>query len=262
MDEINRTEQPGTVEVTTAEVLAEVERRRAEARRPISESQRRVVILADRFAFWLSKHWLAVFNTLAVLYVGLPVLAPVLMHLGAEWPAMLIYSLYSPLCNQLPQRSWFLFGPQFTYTPPEFMEQVGIDVVNDLLRAEAFAGNEAVGYKIALCERCTAIHGALFIFGLVYGLLRRRWKVSPLPWWAYIGLGIMPMLLDGGYQFLSYALYMFWPESPITPHETTPLMRTVTGGLFGLATIWLAYPLIQETMEDIHETLHKRFGWK
>lgn len=254
MDTQNNSGQP-----STAEILAEAERRRKTARRPMSESQRRVVILADRFVFWLSKHWLAVFNVMALIYVGLPTLAPVLMYLGAEWPAMVIHVIYRPQCNQLPQRSWFLFGPQFAYTLPELMERAGTDAVPGPW-ADTFAGNEAVGYKIALCQRCTATYGAILLFGLLYVLGRRR--VRPLPWWGYVGLGLVPMMLDGGYQFLSYALPMLLPDFPITPHETTPFMRTLTGGLFGLATVWLAYPLVQETMDEFRETLQRRFGWK
>jgi len=249
MDAQNNPGQP-----STADVLAEVERRRAETGR-INESHRRIVVLADRFVFWLSKHWLAVFNTLAFLYVGLPALAPVLLYLGAVGPAMIIYLVYSPLCNQLPQRSWFLFGLQFAYTLPELAQWLG-----DNPLASTFVGNEAVGYKIALCQRCMAIHGALLLFGLFYALARQR--VRPLPWWAYVGFGLLPMAVDGGCQFLSYALPFLLPSFPITPYETTPLMRTLTGTLFGLATVWLAYPYVQETMEEFHETLQRRFGWE
>jgi uncharacterized membrane protein len=261
MGEQHNAEQPATPKITTAEVLAEVERRRAEVRRPTTESRSQAVILADRFVFWLSKHWLAVFNTLGFLYVGLPMLAPVLMHLSAEGPATIIYTVYRSLCHQLPHRSWFLFGPQFAYTLPELVELVGSDVISSPWSGD-FVGNEAVGYKTAFCQRDIAIYGAILLAGLVYGLLRRRWEVRPLPWWAYVGFGIVPMLLDGGYQILSYALYAFWPDSPIAPHESTPLMRAVTGGLFGLATVWLAYPYVQETMEEFRETLHRRFGWE
>jgi uncharacterized membrane protein len=254
---MNATNNP--VQPSTAEVLAEVERRRAQGRPSVGEGQRRVVILADRFVFWLSKHWLAVFNVLAFLYVGLPVLAPVLMSLGAEVPARMVYAIYRPLCNQLPQRSWFLFGPQFAYTLPELAEWIGSDVLAGAW-AQDFVGNGALGYKVALCERCTAIYGAIFLFGLLYVLGRRR--VRSLRWWAYIGFGILPMMIDGGAQFLSYALAMFWPGGPIIPYETSPAMRTITGGLFGLATVWLAYPLVQETMDEFRETLQKRFGWE
>ena len=247
------------IQPSTAEVLAEVERRRAQSRPPVSERQRRIVIIADRFVFWLSKHWLAVFNALAFLYIGLPVLAPVLMALGARVPAQAIYAVYRPLCNQLPQRSWFLFGPQFTYTLPELAEWIGGDALAGAW-AQDFVGNGTVGYKVALCERCAAIYGGIFFFGLLYVLGRRR--VRPLPWWAYLGLGIVPMVLDGGYQFLSYALAIFWPEGQVVPRETTPALRTITGALFGLATVWLAYPYIQEAMDEFHETLQERFGWE
>lgn len=254
MDAQNDSGQPNT-----AELLAEVERRRAEtgrmSRMKMSKSQRRVVVLADRFVFWLSKHWLAVFNTLAFLYVGLPTLAPVLLYLGAVWPARVIYLIYNPLCNQLPQRSWFLFGPQFAYTLPELAQWLG-----DNPLASTFVGNEAVGYKMALCQRCTAIHGAILLFGLLYALGRRR--VRPLPWWAYVGFGLLPMAADGGYQFLSYVLPLLLPGFPIVPYETTPLMRALTGMLFGLATVWLAYPYVQETMDEFYETLQQRFGWE
>jgi len=254
MDESNDLEQS-----STTGVLVEVERWRIKARRPMGEKQRRVVILADRFAFWLSKHWLALFNVLVLLYVGLPILAPVLMYLEVEGSARAIHLIYKPQCHQLPQRSWFLFGPQFAYTLPELMEQAGTNAVSNQW-AGAFVGNEAVGYKVAFCQRCVAIYGAIFLSGLLYALGRRR--VRPLPWWAYIGLGILPMILDGGYQFLSYAFPMLLPGFPIAPYETTPFMRTLTGALFGLATVWLAYPLIQETMDEFREKLHQRFGWE
>ena len=225
----------------------------------MGERQRWIVVIADRFVFWLTKHWLAVFNTLAFLYVGLPILAPALMALGAEVPARVIYTIYSPLCNQLPQRSWFLFGPQLAYSLPELAQWIGGDALAGAW-AHGFVGHETLGYKVALCQRCTAIYGGILLFGLLYVLVRRR--VRPLSWWAYLILGIVPMMLDGGVQFVSYALALFWPEGPVVPHETTPALRTITGALFGLATVWLSYPIVQETMDEFRETLQKRFGWQ
>jgi len=172
---------------------------------------------------------------------------------------MVIHIIYRPLCNQLPQRSWFLFGPQFAYTLPELMERVGAAALVSQW-APTFVGNEAVGYKMALCQRCVATHGAIFLFGLLYVLVRRR--VRPLPWWAYVGFGLVPIAVDGGYQAFSYLVSAPPINFPITPYETTPFMRTLTGALFGLATIWLAYPLIQEVMDEYHETLQQRFGWE
>jgi len=246
-------------QASSADVLEEVRRRR-QARNPRpSERRRRFVVGADRFIFWLSKHWLAVFNTLAFIYVGLPFLAPTLMHQGAYTAASLIYTVYRPLCHQLPQRSWFLFGPQISYLLPELMELAGDEVTGAF--SSGFVGNPELGYKVAFCQRDTAIYSAIFAFGLLYGLLRKRWNVRPLTWWAYILLGLVPMGLDGGYQFLSYALPLVFPGVSLTPYETTPLMRVVTGTAFGLATVWLAYPYVQDSMEDVRAALEMRFGW-
>ena len=254
MKETGDQRQPSSVEV-----LEEVERRREARDGQRSDKKRNLVVAADRFIFWLSKHWLAVFNSLAFLYVGLPFLAPTLMHLGAKTPASLIYTVYSPLCHQLPQRSWFLFGRQMSYRLPELMALVPTEVTDAF--SNTFIGNEELGYKVAFCQRDAAIYGAIFISGMVFGLLRRRWKVKPLTWWAYILIGLVPMGLDGGYQFLSYALPLVFPRISLQPFETTPLMRVITGTLFGLATVWLAYPYLQASMEDVREALETRFGW-
>jgi uncharacterized membrane protein len=244
---------------TAAQVVEEVKRRRRERQARPDENSRKLVLAADRFIFCLSKRWLAVFNTLAFLYVGLPFLAPTLMHLGAETAASLVYTIYSPLCHQLPQRSWFLFGPQIAYRLPELMALAPDEVVDAF--SNNFVGNEALGYKVAFCQRDVAIYGAIFLFGVLYGLLRRRWDIQPLPWWGYILLGLVPMGLDGGYQLLSYALPLVFPGISLEPYETTPLMRLITGTLFGGATVWLAYPYVQVSMEDVRASLERRFRW-
>ena len=250
-------------EPTTAEILAEVERRMTQARhspateRPMS----RWIQLVEPGAFWFAAHWLALFNTLAFLYVGLPVLAPILMHWGMEKPARVIHAIYKPLCHQLPQRSFFLFGPQWTYTLPELVELVGLDPQLTPWAA-AFIGNSDVGYKVAICQRDTAIYGAVWLSGMTYALLRRRRKVRPLPFWAYLLFGVVPTLLDGGYQLLSYILATIWPSSPISPRETTPFWRVITGMTFGIATVWLSYPLFQETMDELRGSLQRRYGWE
>src|SRR5688572_19826740 len=77
--------------------------------------QRSLVINIDRFIYWLARHWVAVFSALAAIYVGLPILAPVLMNAGATGPARAIYTVYSPMCHQMASRSFFLFGEQPAY---------------------------------------------------------------------------------------------------------------------------------------------------
>ena len=84
---------------STTEVIEEARRRQRE-RRPQASDTTKFVVAADRFAFWLSKHWLGIFNMLAFLYVGLPFLAPTLMHLGAETPEEIAVSIMAEIIMQ------------------------------------------------------------------------------------------------------------------------------------------------------------------
>ncbi len=219
-------------------------------RKRASERQRGWVVLLNRLVLWVSKHWLALANLLLALYLGLPFAAPALMKAGAVGPARLIYTMYSPLCHQLAFRSWFLFGPQPAYPRalagtrlPSFEEMTGIPA-DDFWSARAFVGDERLGYKVALCERDVAIYGGMLLGGLVFALLRRRMR--PLPLWAWFLVGILPMALDGGTQLIS-----MWPGYPLGPRESTPFLRTLTGGLFGVANAWLAFPYLEESMADL-----------
>ena len=82
---------------------------------------------ADRAMLWISRHYLAILNFIMLLYVGLPFLAPVLMHSGATAPARVIYTIYSPLCHQFGFRSFFLYGEQAYYP----LEEASIEGVLD-----------------------------------------------------------------------------------------------------------------------------------
>lgn len=254
MDE-NRDRQP-----STAEVLAEVERRQQERQLPpprqMSPLERRLVLVADRFIYGLGRHWLTVANVFVLFYVGLAVLAPVLMASGLERPARVIHALYTPLCHQLPFRSFYLFGEQLTYTADELRQRVGPEA----LLPHSFPGNAELGFKIALCQRDMAIYGTILLAGLAFGLSGKRWR--PMPGWAYVVFGLLPVGLDGGLQLLYYFLVQTFPSLQLPSFESTPLRRVITGALFGLATVWLAYPYIEATFREMTETLEKRFGWQ
>lgn len=222
----------------------------------MSPTARRVVIGADRFIFWLARHWLAIFNLVALLYVGLPLLAPILMYVGVEGPAHVIHTMYHPLCHQLPYRSWYLFGSKLAYSQAELAQLVGPQA----LIQHGYLGDPYLGYKVALCQRDTAIYGTIFLAGLGFGLVRKRLK--PMPLWAYLLIGVLPMALDGGLQLLSYAAPLLVPSLNFPTLESTPLRRLITGSLFGLSTVWLAYPYVEASFREIVEDLEKRFGWE
>jgi uncharacterized membrane protein len=219
--------------------------------------QRKLVLGAQRFIYWLSRHWLALVNVIVVLFVGVAFVAPVFMELGWTQPAHAIYTIYKPLCHQLAFRSWFLFGEQAVYPRADYQVRFGMqDAGWTELFADArqFIGNDTLGYKVALCERDVAIYGAMLLGGLIYALLRRR-GVRAMPFWLFLLVGVVPMGLDGGSQFIS----LFVPGFP--PRESVWQLRLITGALFGLSLIWLAYPNIQEGMQESGELLAVRYGW-
>jgi uncharacterized membrane protein len=214
---------------------------------------------SDGVSLWLSRHYLALFNMLIFLYVGIPFLAPVLMKVGAQAPAQVIYRGYSYVCHQFAFRSWFLFGEQGAYPRAEagvvglipFQQATGINDA-DLLAARAFIGNPQLGYKVALCERDVAIYGGLLLFGLVFGVLRG--KVKPIHWLAWIVIAIVPIGLDGFSQLISQP-----PLSLIPFRESTPMLRTITGLLFGLVTAWFGYPYVEDSMQENRKFLEGKF---
>lgn len=203
----------------------------------------------NRGLLFFARHWLAIFNLIVFIYVGLPFGAPLLMNAGAERPARVIYTLYKPLCHQLAYRSWFLFGEQPAYPLKQAglagltYESISGNNPRDLFAGRALLGNPQIGFKVALCERDVAIYGSILAAGLMFGLLRKRLRPLPILAWAVVG--ILPLAIDGGSQLLS-----FLPVIDFPARESTPFLRTLTGSLFGVMNAWLAYPYLEETMEE------------
>lgn len=205
----------------------------------------------DKFSFWISNHYMFVLNTLVFIYLALPFLAPVLMSAGYTRPASAIYRFYGLVCHQLAFRSWFIFGDQAAYPreaagvagliPFEAATGVGED---DELAARAYIGEPGIGYKVALCERDVAIYGGILLFGLVFSLTGRR--IKPLPWYLWLLIGILPIAIDGFSQLLSQPPLGFFPY-----RESTPLLRSISGFLFGLTTAWFGFPIVEESMVDV-----------
>jgi uncharacterized membrane protein len=222
---------------------------------------------SDRLSFWISKHYLFIFNLFLLLYVGIPFTAPVFKKVGWEGPAQVVYKIYSPLCHQWAFRSFFLFGEQAYYPHAAakvpgaltFEQVSGISDVNDPSRtqARAFEGNPTLGYKVAFCERDVAIWGAMALFGLVFAISRRR--IPKIHWMIWILVGLVPIGLDGFSQLFSQIPSAFI-QSFLPYRESTPLLRTLTGFVFGFMTAWFMFPLIEETMVDTRRMLSKKFA--
>lgn len=214
---------------------------------------------ADAFSYWLSRHYLALFNISVFIYLLVPFLAPIFMNMNLVFPAKVIYQGYNLVCHQLAYRSFFLFGEQIVYPRAAsgmdglitFQEATGMSEGNysdDIIAAQKYIGGEVVGYKVALCQRDISIYGGILFYGILFGVMKKR--IPPLPWYLWIIFGLVPIGIDGVSQLISQP-----PLSFIPYRESTPYLRVLTGFLFGFATAWFGYPLLEESMADTRKIL-------
>jgi uncharacterized membrane protein len=234
-----------------------------------TENELRKAIRSNRWVLRLSRHWLTIILGFLFVYTGLSLTPPFLMEAGYKGAADVIYKIYAPMCHQFAFRSWFLFGDQLAYPraaagssagsfdtyaarDPHFAGLNLSEWSPELqIKARSFKGNEEMGYKTALCERDVAIYGTMLLVGLLFTRVR-HW-LRPAPLWLYLILGLAPLGLDGFSQMFSYAPFEFWPI-----RETLPPYRVVTGALFGLMNVWLAFPYLESSMRETIETVSAR----
>jgi uncharacterized membrane protein len=207
------------------------------------------------------KNWILVFGFGFGIYSGLPFLAPVFMRIGSNNAGNAIYFIYSFLCHQMAQRSFFLFGPKLTYSLAE-LGATGLNPSN-ISALRHFLGNAALGWKVAWSDRMVSMFTSLWLFGLLWWPLRKR--LPRLPVWGLV-LFLLPMALDGGTHLLSdfagiglgfrdtnlwLALLshsLFRPEfyAGDAWGSFNSIMRLLTGILFGLGFVWFAFPYIDD----------------
>jgi len=129
--------------------------------------QRSHVITANRFVYRISRNWLLVFSLIFGIFVGIPFLAPLLIQIGWEGAAKVIYFAYSWLCHQMPQRSFFLFGQRGMYALDDI--QAAWQVTTNPLILRQFIGNPSLGWKVAWSDRMVSLYTVhqYFVFLLV-----------------------------------------------------------------------------------------------
>ena len=231
-------------------------------------------IAINRIDLGLTRHWLIIFNMLIAVWVGLPWLAPVFLHWGWDRAASLVYSFYSFQCHQLPQRSFFLFGPNSMYSLAEI--QAAWQNTTDPSVLRQWTGSVDMGWKIAWSDRMVSMYTSLFLTGIVYAFARKQ--IRPLPLWGF-ALLLLPMLIDGGTHMISDLAGLgqgfrdtnLWLAAltgnifPSTFYAGDALgsfnswMRLITGLLFGLAVIWLVYPVIDRFFADYVLLIENKF---
>ncbi len=231
-------------------------------------------VAANRVVYWLCRHWLLVFSVVWGLYVGLPWLAPVFMALGWTPAASVIYGIYATQCHQLPERSYFLFGQQATYSLDQ-IQAAWVSTTNPLILRQ-FVGNAVMGWKVAWSDRMVSMYTSVLIFGWLWAALGRRRQ--PLSLWAFALLAL-PMFVDGATHMISdfagighgfrdtnaWLAALTGSAFPASFYAGDALgsfnswMRLITGVLFGLGAAWLALPYVDWTMADSAAAIEAKF---
>jgi uncharacterized membrane protein len=208
---------------------------------------------------------MAFFSLLYGLYVGIPFLAPVFMAIGLTPVGKLIYSIYSFLCHQLPERSFFLFGARIMIPLAEI--QAAWKRTDDPLILRQFLGNSILGWKVAWSDRMVYMFTSILFLAWIWWVVRKHIpKIS----WKTLVLFLLPMALDGGTHFMSDLLGYHhgfrdsnaWLAA-LTQHAFSPafyagdawgsfnaIMRMLTGILFGVGIVWFGFPYLADYFND------------
>jgi uncharacterized membrane protein len=199
----------------------------------------------------IGTRWLLILFLSLLLWVGMPWAAPIFMRLGWDSAAKPIYQLYSLQCHQLPQRSFFLFGPQPMVSLSE-VQAVWQNTTNPAILRE-FIGNAQLGYKVAWSDRMVSAYSSILLGGAL-------WYLRFFPIWG-VGLLAFPMALDGithmmsdfagigeGFRYANEWLAQLTqyrlPQSfyaGTTIGTFNSWMRLVTGVLFGVGVGWFIF---------------------
>lgn len=91
-----------------------------------------------------------------------------------------------------------------------------------------------LGHQLGMCARNFSIYASMFVMSLVFVLSKKR--LPGIPWWLWILL-MLPIALDGFTQMFGL-------------RESNWILRTLTGTLFGMGTIWFALPMMQKSMDE------------
>lgn len=236
---------------------------------------RSIAITLNRAVYGLSRKWLLWFVVGTGLWVGLPWLAPVFMRLGWAGPAKAVYFFYSLQCHQLPERSFFLFGPKAMYSLQQI--QSAWKATYDPAVLRQFIGSPTMGYKVAWSDRMVSLYTSIPLGALLWWALRRR--IRPLPIWLFAVLAL-PMIIDGGTHLVSdvagigqgFRYTNAWLGQltgyrlPASFYLGDALgsfnswMRLITGAMFGLAAVWTAIPHMDSGFSDAARQIEDKFA--
>jgi uncharacterized membrane protein len=159
---------------------------------------------------WGLRHWLLLVNGGALLYAGLPWLSPLAKASGYPVIGELLFRIYTPLCHQLPERSFFICG-----------------------------------HQVGFCHRCVAMYSSIVVAGLLFGLLRRRIRPISL---KSGGLLLLPILIDGLTHLVDDLFGLGFRGGGDAIGTLNFWLRMLTGALVGIAMLLALYPRVERDL--------------
>lgn len=228
-----------------------------------------------RISHWAARHWLWMFSVGWGVVVGLPFLAPVFMQVGWPTAGRAIYTLYSFFCHQLPQRSFFLFGPKPMFSLADL--QAFLQSTADPIVLRQFIGNDQLGWKVAWSDRMVSMYTAMLPVSWIWYIFRKHLGELPTVGFALL---LLPMGLDGGSHLLSDlaglgqgfrdsntwladltgSVFPAWFYAGDAWGSFNSIMRIGTGVLFAIGVVWFIFPYLEEAFLKIRTGYETRFN--
>jgi uncharacterized membrane protein len=159
---------------------------------------------------WGLRHWLLLVNGGVILYAGLPWLSPLAKASGYPLIGELLFRIYTPLCHQLPERSFFVCG-----------------------------------HQVGFCHRCVALYSSIVAAGLLFGLLRRRIRPISL---KTGGLLLLPILIDGLTHMVDDLSGLGFRGGGDAIGTLNFWLRMITSALVGIVMLLAIYPRVERDL--------------
>ena len=167
----------------------------------------------DRNVRAVLRQWPWLMSGLLAVYAGLPWLSPLLRSWGYERLGRALFRMYTTLCHQLPERSFFVGG-----------------------------------YQLCYCHRCTALYTGLLLLSVLYALGRWQRAIST----RLLLLLALPIIVDGVWHMLNDVLPALGLRSADNAVGSLNFwLRMLTGVLFSIGVVLWAYPRFQRELGQL-----------
>ncbi len=217
-----------------------------------------------------------IYVILTVILVFLSLAPPILTLYGFSGISGLLYTGDSTMCHQQVQRSFCIFKSENGTTyfgncintgnvsidginpysaglwplgiPSQQANMSGIDPNTG--RPHSVFTDSTVGYAFGQCARNSSIYLFMLIGALIFPFLNKT-DSNKIPSAIWLILALIPIGVDGTTQLIGniFGWHYYW-LSFLGLHESTNLLRVITGGIAGLAVSFYSIPILNNLFSN------------